>query len=164
MPIIWRNEGFFLLSCKLCYTFYDMRKFIFLYLSIILLILLALSFFWIYEAKIYIGRAEEVGEFSPINSYVFITPTRAEANCIEGQPENVIRTYIYAIDDNGIGISGLTVKLSVVSNLEYTTIQGITDSYGKGVIDVGSCTEGTYFVDVIIDNQLLPSQQQFVFD
>ena len=131
-----------------------------LFLSLaLLLLLLATSFFWLYEAKTFVGRASTFrNTFSLENSYVFISPLRAKADGAEK-----IRVTVFVLNDQGLGVSGKKVQLSQVEGLTLETIQGLTDSLGKAVYDATALKAGEYFVEVQIEGRKLNQQAQLSF-
>jgi hypothetical protein len=75
-----------------------MKKYL-LFISIFLVILLLFSgFFWLYEAKFFVGRASLTSaSFSVENSYIFLTPLRAKADTKK------IRLTVFVLNNQGLG-------------------------------------------------------------
>lgn len=131
-----------------------------LFLSILLfLLLLATSFFWLYEARSYVGRASTFRDtFSIENSYVFISPLKAKADGVEK-----IRLTIFVLNDQGLGVPGKKASVVQAEGLKIESIQGLTDSLGKAVFDASSAKAGEYYVDVKIEDKKLSQQTQLSF-
>lgn len=131
-----------------------------IYLFIFLLILLGLSsYFWLYEAKYFIGRASVSQQsFSLDNSYLFITPLRAKAN-----NQEKIRVTVFVLNNQGLGVMGKEVFLGIQPDLFIEAIQGTTDNYGKAVFDVVAKKPGEYYLEVKIDGKVLPQKAHLSF-
>lgn len=136
-----------------------MKKKILIASFIVLIALISTISLWLYEGKYFVGRASTVQQdFSPDNSYVFIAPLRATAN---GKEQ--IRATIFILNNQGLGVSGKTIRLSNAPNLTVQTIQGTTDNYGKAVFDISSNQGGEYYLDVIVGDKKLPQQAHLSF-
>jgi hypothetical protein len=147
-----------------------MRKSIPFFLIILFVFLLSVSFFWIYEAKIFVGRASvSQMTFSVDNSYVFATPLRAKAN-----NQEKIRVTVFVLNNQGLGVMGKQVvvgdvgtnvrtgrDLSLQLNIE--TIQGLTDQLGKAVFDISSSKAGEYYLEVKVESIVLPQKVRLSF-
>lgn len=130
------------------------------FLSILLLLLiLASSFFWLYEARTYVGRASILKNVVSLeNSYVFISPLKAKA---DGQEK--IRLTVFVLNDQGLGVAGKKVTVSQAEGLTIETIQGLTDSFGKAVYDITARKTGEFFLNVFIEGNKLNQQSQLSF-
>ncbi len=137
----------------------EMKKTL-LFLSFLLFILLLLSsFFWLYEAKSFVGRASTFqNAFSLENSYVFLSPLRAKAD-----GEEKIRLTVFVLNDQGLGSQGKKVMLGSSKDLNIGVIQGITDAFGKAVFDISSQKVGERFIKVLIEGKELPQEPQLSF-
>jgi len=125
---------------------------------VVLALLISISL-WLYEGKLFVGRASTIQQdFSPDNSYVFIAPLRATAN-----NQELIRTTVFLLNNQGLGVQGKTVNLSNVAHLSIKTVQGSTDNYGKAVFDISSDQKGEYFLDVNVGDKRLPQQAHLSF-
>jgi len=131
-----------------------------LFLAIILLIFVIFSgFFWLYEAKFMVGRASvSQASFSVDNSYVFLTPLRAKANSQER-----IRVTVFVLNNQGLGVLGKAVILGKDPSISVEGIQARTDNYGKATYDVSSSKPGEYFLEVKIEDTLLPQKAHLSF-
>jgi len=131
-----------------------------LFLAIILLIFVIFSgFFWLYEAKFMVGRASvSQASFSVDNSYVFLTPLRAKANSQER-----IRLTVFVLNNQGLGVLGKAVILGKDPSISVEGIQARTDNYGKATYDVSSSKPGEYFLEVKIEDTLLPQKAHLSF-
>ncbi len=137
-----------------------MKKTLALLSTLLFLLILATSFFWLYEAKSFVGRASVFREtFSVENSYVFISPLKAKADGSEK-----IRLTVFVLNDQGLGVPGKRTSLSQVNGLKVEVIQGLTDSLGKAVYDISSEKAGEYFVDVKIEDKKLGQQSVLSFN
>ncbi len=132
-----------------------------LYLMIFLAVLIFFSsFFWLYEAKFFVGRASvSQASFSVDNSYLFLTPLRAKANNNEK-----IRVTIFVLNNQGLGVLGKPVTLGQDPNLKIEGIQIQTDSYGKATFDISSSKTGEYFLEVKVDGTTLPQKAHLSFN
>lgn len=136
-----------------------MKKTILFFLILLLVFLLSFSFFWIYEAKIFVGRASvSQSLFSVDNSYVFVTPLRARAN---GQEK--IRVTVFVLNNQGLGVMGKNVFLNQTEGLNIEAIQSLTDQLGKAVFDITSNKAGEYYLEVKVENILLPQKVRLSF-
>lgn len=123
-----------------------------LFLSLIFLVLILFaSFFWFYEVRYFVGRAK-VAEtsFSKDNSYVFISPLKAQA---DGREK--IRVTVFVLNNQGIGVAARKIILGQESSLQIETVRGLTDDNGRTDFDVSSTKPGEYYLEVKVDNQSL---------
>src|SRR3989338_1283099 len=130
------------------------------FLSILLFLLLILtSFFWLYEAKTFIGRASVFrNTFSIENSYVFISPLRAKAD-----NQEKIRLTVFVLNDQGLGVQGKKVTINTANQLNIEVIQVLTDSVGKAVFDITSANVGQFYLKVLIEDKALLQEPQLSF-
>lgn len=136
-----------------------MRKSIPFFLILLLIFLLSLSFFWIYEAKIFVGRASvSRSAFSVENSYVFASPLRAKAGGLEK-----IRVTVFVLNNQGLGVMGKNIFVGRTEGLNIETIQGLTDQLGKAVFDITSNKPGEYYLEIKVENVLLPQKVRLSF-
>ncbi len=136
-----------------------MKKKILLIACFVFLALILTASLWLYEGKYFVGRASTVQQdFSPDNSYVFITPLKAAAN---GQEQ--IRATVFILNSQGLGVPGRIIGLSTVPNLTIQTRQGTTDNYGKAVFDISSKQRGEYYLEVTVGDKKLPQQVHLSF-
>lgn len=136
-----------------------MKKTISLLLFIIAVLFIGTSFFWLYESKIFVGRASNIQSiFSLENSYLFVSPLRARAN-----NEEKIRITIFVLNNQGLGVAGKQLTIAPNSDLSIETIRGLTDSYGKGVFDVKSAKAGEYYLDIAVEGRTLLQKAHLSF-
>lgn len=130
-------------------------------LLIALLTLISFSFFyWFNEVKFFKIKADvSQASFSVDNSYVFVSPLRAQAN---GQEK--VRLTVFILNGQGLGVLGRKVELGNDSNLKIETIQTITDQLGKAIFDISSTKAGEYYLDVSVDDQKLKQQGHLSFN
>ncbi len=139
--------------------FLFMRKFFF-FLFIFLFILLLFSlFFWLYEAKFFVGRAAvSYQSFSVDNSYVFVTPLRAKAN-----NQEKIRVTVFVLNNQGLGVMGRKVFIGRDQNLMIEEIQALTDNFGKAIFDIAGDKPGEYYLEVKVEDKTLPQKAHLSF-
>lgn len=133
-------------------------------LLILLIALLAIIgfslFYWFNEVKFFKIKADvSQASFSVDNSYVFISPLRAQAN---GQEK--VRLTIFILNNQGLGVLGKKVELSNDPNLKTEAIQSITDNLGKASFDISSIKAGEYYLDVSVDGTKLKQQGHLSFN
>lgn len=120
--------------------------------------ILSLSF-WLYEAKIFTGRAAPPRtDFSPENSYVFVSPLRAKADAQE-----LIRVTVFILNNQGLGVPGKPITLKDTQKLNVQTIKGNSDEYGRAVFDISSASAGEFYILVEVDNRELPKRAHLSF-
>jgi hypothetical protein len=117
------------------------------------------SYFFLYEARFFIGRASVSQQsFSIENSYIFVAPLRAQAN---GQEK--IRLTVYVLNNQGLGVLGKPVVLGDDPNLRVEAIQGVTDSFGKAIFDISATKSGEYYLEIKVDGKVLPQKAHLTF-
>ena len=125
----------------------------------LLILVLFSTFFWLYEAKYFVGRASVSQQsISVDNSYVFLTPLRAKAN--NGEK---IRLTVFVLNNQGLGVMGKSVLPSKDLNLSLEAIQPVTDSFGKAIFDISAAKIGEYYLEIKIDNTILPQKAHLSF-
>lgn len=136
-----------------------MRKTIIFLLLILLTLLVFSLFFWLYEVKFFIGRASVSKQsFSVDNSYLFVSPLRAKAN-----NQEKIRVTVFVLNNQGLGVPGKKVFIGRNQNLNIEEIQALTDSFGKAVFDVASSKAGEYYLEVKVEDKVLPQKAHLSF-
>ena len=137
-----------------------MKKSLFI-LLITLLTLIGFSlFYWFNEVKFFKIKADvSQASFSIDNSYVFISPLRAQAN---GQEK--VRLTIFILNNQGLGVLGKKVELTNDPGLKIEAIQLITDNLGKASFDISSTKAGEYYLDVNVDGTKLKQQGHLSFN
>ncbi len=129
-----------------------------LILLFIVLVLLS-SGLWLYEAKYFVGSAKALSaDFSPGNSYLFVSPLQAKANSQEK-----IRVSAFILNNQGLGVGGKSISLQFDPNLTVETIQGQTDSFGKAIFDVTSNKAGEYWLQIQVNAANLPQKAHLSF-
>ena len=136
-----------------------MQKFL---LSAILFFLILISFalfFFFYETRYFGSRASMVkSDISLENSFVVCTPSRAQ---VDGKDK--IRVTVLLLNTEGLGVLGKNVSLSYNPQLTTSVVQAATDSTGKAIFDMSSNTVGDYYLDVHIDQLILPQKAHLQF-
>lgn len=136
-----------------------MKKSILFLLIIILALIIFSSFFWLYEAKYFIGRASTIQtEFSLDNSYVFVSPLQAKADSQEK-----IRITVFILNNQGLGVMGKKVNTSSDPNLTMSSTQSTTDEYGKAIFDVSANKAGEYYLEMTVDNTALKQKAHLTY-
>lgn len=93
------------------------------------------------------------------NSYIFASPVRAKAG------GDLIRITVFVLDNAGLGVYNKDVFVgNEDSGLTINKTQASTDETGKALFDISSNNPGTYFVEVMIENQKVPQRVKIVFD
>lgn len=138
---------------------FHMKKTI-LFLLFLLVILAALSsFFWFYQVRFLVGRASvSQASFSVDNSYLFITPLRAQAN-----GDEQIRLTVFVLNNQGLGVLGKTVEVAQDPALVIKAIQPQTDNTGKAIYDISSTKSGEYYLEVKIEDKPLLQKAHLSF-
>lgn len=73
------------------------------------------------------------------NSYIFASPISAFADGI-----SIIRVTVFMLSNQGLGVSGQTVKLKTSGPLTVNQVKPATDDYGRAIFDVTANTPGSY--------------------
>lgn len=136
-----------------------MKKNLFFLILFLLVIILFLGFFGLYEVKFFTSRASiKNSDFSKENSYLFITPLKVRAN---GQEK--IRLTVFVLNNQGLGVVGKKVYLERNEALYIDEIQALTDNYGKAYFDISSTKSGEYYLNVFVDNVNLNQKAHLSF-
>ena len=137
-----------------------MKKSIFYFTLLLLIIVSFISVFGLYEVKFMTGRASvSQSSFSIDNSYIFNTPSQARAN---GQEK--IRLTVFILSNQGLGVLGKKIFVGTDPSLNIETIQGLTDNYGKAYFDISSTKSGEYFLEIKADDAALNQKAHLVFN
>lgn len=136
-----------------------MKKVLFFTVLALLAISVLGSFFWFYQVRFMTTRAYvPPSQFSPDNSYVFMSPLRAKAN-----NDEKIRVTVFVLNSQGLGVQGRVISLAAAAGLKVEAVQGITDGFGKAYFDVSSSAPGEFYVDVHVDQTVLPQKAHLSF-
>lgn len=136
-----------------------MKRIITFLLIAILALFLFSAFFFLKETKSFISRASVSQQsFSVDNSYLFVTPLRAPANGTDK-----VRVNVFVLNSQGLGVLGKNIYLGKDAALKTDEIQSTTDQYGKAVFDISSQSPGEYFLDVRVEDTLLPQKAHISF-
>jgi len=139
-----------------------MKKILLFLLMVLPILLIFTYFFWLYEAKYFVGRASETKSvFSIDNSYIFISPLRAKASQDNNEK---IRVTIFVLNNQGLGVLGRSVNLELSPFIKIEAIQAITDDYGKAVFDVSSSKIGEYYLGITVDGTDLKQKAHLTFN
>lgn len=137
-----------------------MNRKLIIFLTALTALLMFSSGLWFYETQYLVGRADVTQySFSVDNSYVFISPLQAKAN-----NEEKIRVTVFVLNNQGLGVLGKKVEIKNEQNLTISTVQGLSDNYGKSIFDITSDKTGDYFISVIVDGRDLPQKTRVSFN
>jgi len=131
-----------------------------LFLTAVFLALLGISsFFWFDQVKFFIGRANiSQATFSVDNSYLFVSPLRAQAN---NQEE--IRVTVFILNNQGLGVLGRKVVLENDPALTFKSSTVLTDDLGKAIFDISATKSGEYYLQVKVDDKSLSQKAHLSF-
>lgn len=73
------------------------------------------------------------------NSYIFASPISAFADGI-----SIVRVTVFMLGNQGLGVSGQSVKLKTSGPLTVNQVKSVTDDYGRAIFDVTANTPGNY--------------------
>ncbi len=136
-----------------------MKKNLFFLILFLLIIILFLGFFGLYEVRFFSSRASiKNSDFSKENSYLFVTPLKVRAN---GQEK--IRLTVFVLNNQGLGVLGKKVYLERNEALYIDEIQALTDNYGKAYFDISSTKPGEYYLNVFVDDVSLNQKAHLSF-
>lgn len=136
-----------------------MKHILFLLFLVLSALLLFTTIFFFRETKLFISRASvSQTSFSVDNSYVFVTPLRAQANGLEK-----IRINVFVLNNQGLGVLGKQIILGMNPDLTVEAVQGATDQYGKAVFDISSKKTGDYYLEIRVDDIVLPQKAHLSF-
>jgi hypothetical protein len=109
------------------------------------------------QVLVYLTRAaNQSGQFSLANSYIFGSPLVAQGN-----GEEKIRVSAFLLDAKGRGVSDQQVSLNVVAKAgtgqpQVNVVQEVTDEFGKAVFEVTSVNVGQYVVSASVGGLEFP--------
>lgn len=92
------------------------------------------------------------------NSYVFASPISALSN-----GTSVIRITIFVLDEQGLGILGKKVDLSIKGSLVIVPVQQVTDQMGRAIFDLTCENPGNYTINASVSGATLPQAVQISF-
>jgi len=101
--------------------------------------------------------ANQSGQFSLANSYIFGSPLVAQGN-----GEEKIRVSAFLLDAKGKGVADQQISLSVVAKAgtvgqpQVNVIQEVTDEFGKVVFEVTSVNAGQFVVSAAVGGLEFP--------
>jgi hypothetical protein len=136
-----------------------MKKLLFPIIIFFVILIFFSGFFWLYEAKYFVSKASlSQQSISVDNSYIFLTPLRAKAN--NGEK---IRMTVFVLNSQGLGVMGKRVLPSRSDNLILEAVQPVTDSLGKAIFDISAAKVGEYYLEVKIEDVVLPQKAHLSF-
>ncbi len=137
-----------------------MKKKIFFIILLVFLALIVFIYLWLSESTLFSRKASAAQQnFSPENSYVFVTPLKALAN-----NQEQIRVTVFILNNQGLGVSGKAINLVNQPGLNIQAVQAVSDSYGKAVFDVSASQKGDYYLEVDVGMIKLNQKAHLTFD
>lgn len=135
-----------------------MRRFWLPLFSLLLLMLLATTFIFLSETRKLASHASTVGtgQFSPDNTYCFVSPLRAKVGFTE-------RVTCFILNDQGLGLSNKNVQIELLDGLNLEVNKIDSDKLGKAVFDIGASKAGEYCPKVQVDSSVLPQCIRLIF-
>lgn len=106
------------------------------------IITVLIAFFLVRQRVSFFSRARTPSsqvKVSRENSYIFASPVSAFADGI-----SIIRVTVIMLSNQGLGVSGQTVKLKTSKPLTVNQVKPATDDYGRAIFDVTANTPGDY--------------------
>jgi hypothetical protein len=97
-------------------------------------------------------------DISTDNSFVVSAPSRAQAD-----GKDKIRVTVLVLNTEGLGIFGKNVSIAFNPQVTMSVIQAATDSTGKAIFDMSSTVPGDYYLDVHVDQIVLPQKAHLQF-
>jgi hypothetical protein len=92
------------------------------------------------------------------NSFVVSAPSRAQAD-----GKDMIRVTVLVLNTEGLGVFGKNVSISYNPQVKMSVVQASTDSAGKAIFDMSSSVAGDYYLDVHIDQLVMPQKAHLQF-
>ena len=136
-----------------------MQKFL---LSAILFFLVLITFslfFFFYETQFFGSRASmTVVNVSADNSYVLMNPLKAQAN-----GKDKIRVTLMILNGSGLGVLGKKPIITSDPRIVVDKVQEATDTLGKAVFEYSTTVPGEYYLEVKIDDIVLPQKAHLSF-
>ena len=108
------------------------------------------------------SRASVVNNsFSPENSYVITTPSKAKADGAQK-----IRVSVFILNGQGLGVLGKKIEATNpdTANLVIDTASSTTDALGKAYVDVASKVATELYLDIKVDGTALPQKAHLLFE
>ena len=132
-----------------------MKKRTFILLIVIFVILLLLLLFWFLFFR---GLRQPSGLVEINNSYLFASPLQAKVAVKEK-----IRVTVFILDEQGRGVIDEPVFLGQDDRLEISSVQAVTDDFGRAIFDVSTNTSGEYYIEAKVKNKVLPQRVRVSF-
>jgi len=92
------------------------------------------------------------------NSYLFASPLQAKVAVKEK-----IRVTVFILDEQGRGVIDEPVFLGQDDRLEISSVQAVTDDFGRAIFDVSTNTSGEYYIEAKVKNKVLPQRVRVSF-
>jgi len=117
----------------------------------IVLLLVSGAVYLVRSQVIFRGSASKAMIYSPENSYIFGSPLTAKANSQEK-----IKVSVFLLNNQGLGIEGKNVELTVDPGVNIERSQPQTDTTGQAIFYLTSSSAGRYQVRAQSEGQSLP--------
>lgn len=131
-----------------------MKKKILILLLVVFFILLLLLLFWF----VFYRKAQPSSLVEINNSYLFASPLQAKVAVKEK-----IRVTVFILDEQGRGVSDEPVFLGQDDRLEISSVQSVTDDFGRAIFDVSSSVVGDFLIEARVGNRTLPQRVRISF-
>lgn len=139
-----------------------MKTYVFIGLGFIVLLLLLLGSFYIYEERVYLFQTRATYQIaSQENSLAVSVPA-----CVPATGEDITRVYVYCLNGRGLGEPNMNVSVyptNDANGLKIVPVQGSTDGVGKAMFDITSNTEGTFDVTITCADTVITRDHQICF-
>lgn len=112
-------------------------------LTFLLLVFLGLTLLAFTNRTSIFGLAQisQDSEIAYNNSYIFASPLSANTAFNEK-----VRVTVILLDSKGLGVSSKQVKLKTDPGIVISSVQDVTDNYGKAVFDISAASPGEYMI------------------
>lgn len=118
------------------------------------LMLILLAFSVAQNRTSWFGRAQTpsgTGLFSRENSYLFASPITALAD-----GTSLIRVTAFILSPQGLGVAGQKVDIRVSGPVNLSSVQPITDTFGRATFDVAATSPGAYTIHAEVAGVAVP--------
>lgn len=125
------------------YTMLTKHRLFLLVGAVVSILFVFLAAFLTSQRTSFTGRAQTSGPtvFSRENSYLFASPITAAAN-----GTSLIRVTVFLLNDQGLGVVGQKVELSVNGPVTVAQTQPVSDTFGRAIFDVTAGSPGDYTI------------------
>lgn len=92
------------------------------------------------------------------NSYIFASPITAAAD-----GTSIIRITVFILNNQGLGVGGLSVELKTSGPVQIAKTQAVTDTLGRAIFDVTSTSRADYTIRAEVSGVSLPQSVSVSF-